>query len=165
MRIYSSWTLLFSVFLYVLPSTTALAATKERGIRLGRLSGVGSGGNIRGPFTNPTSNGPRGGSTTVPEEGTNLWVDYFALGGKGREPALASAFLNFINEPENAAEMAQYLYYATPNQAAEKYLPAEFLANPTIYPTATTLDRSEFYQPIEPRALRRKSAISARILR
>ncbi|MFT6913744.1 MAG: spermidine/putrescine transport system substrate-binding protein [Motiliproteus sp.] len=70
----------------------------------------------------------------VPEEGTNLWVDYFVLGAKAREPALASAFLNFINEPENAAEMVQYVYYATPNKAAEKYLPAEFLANQTIYP-------------------------------
>tara|TARA_R110002095_G_scaffold145253_4_gene125693 strand:- start:9159 stop:10211 length:1053 start_codon:yes stop_codon:yes gene_type:complete len=101
----------------------------------------------------------------VPEEGSNLWVDYFALGAKAREPALASAFLNFINQPDHAAEMAQYLYYATPNQAAEKLLPAAFLANPTIYPPAEVLERCEFYQPLEPRALRRRNAISARILR
>ena len=100
----------------------------------------------------------------VPEEGSNIWVDYFSVGGKAKQPALAHQFLNFINEPQNAARMAQYVYYATPNLAAEQFLPAEFLEDPIIYPGTETLERSEFHQHLAPRVLRRRNAISAQIL-
>ena len=55
---------------------------------------------------------------------TNLWVDHWAVGaqcdeyGKGRY-----AFLDFINDPENAAKNAAFVHYASPNLAANKLLP------------------------------------------
>jgi len=91
----------------------------------------------------------------VPEEGTVLWVDYFAVARHAREPALAMQFLDFMNTPEHAARQAEFVYYATPNRAAEALLPAEFREDPVIYPSAEVLARSETYRPLPPRAQRR----------
>ncbi|MEH6576801.1 MAG: spermidine/putrescine ABC transporter substrate-binding protein [Amphritea sp.] len=101
----------------------------------------------------------------VPQEGGNIWVDYFTLGGKAKNVDLAYAFLNFINEPENAAQMAQYVYYATPNRAAEVLLPPEFLTDPVIYPDQARLESSEFYVRQAPKSLRLRNSISASVFR
>ncbi|MFH7319719.1 spermidine/putrescine ABC transporter substrate-binding protein [Desulfurivibrio sp. D14AmB] len=90
----------------------------------------------------------------LPEEGSVIWVDYLVVARHAKNPALAHAFLNFINEPENAAQMANFVYYATPNLAAEKLLDPEFLADRTIYPDESSLLHSEFYQPLSPRGQR-----------
>lgn len=61
-------------------------------------------------------------------------------------------FINFLNEPEIAARVVEFVYHATPNQAAEEYLPAEYFEDPVIYPSETELSRSEFHAPLPPRA-------------
>lgn len=100
----------------------------------------------------------------LPREGGNVWVDYLALGTHARDPDLAYAFLDFINEPAHAAQQAQFVYYATPNMAAEALLPAEFLQNPVIYPDPTTLESSEFHQGLPARAMRQRNHIAAKVL-
>ncbi len=100
----------------------------------------------------------------LPSEGGNIWVDYFSLGAKASNPDLAYAFLDFINEPENAAQQAQFAYYATPNLAAEALLPVEFRTHPVIYPDSDMLQASEFYATLPARAVRKRNAISARVL-
>ncbi len=100
----------------------------------------------------------------LPSEGSNIWVDYFTLGSNAPTPELAYAFLDFINQPANAARQAQFVYYATPNLGAQALLPGEFLQNPVIYPDSTTLRASEFYQALPPRAQRRRNAVTAKVL-
>lgn len=102
---------------------------------------------------------------TVPSEGTTLWVDYWAVLASSQHQDLAWAFLNFINEPENAARQAQFVHYPTPNTAAEKLLPAEFLEDETVYPSEATLARSEFYAKLAPQAHRSMQTDFARILK
>lgn len=95
----------------------------------------------------------------VPEEGGNIWVDYLVvLEGSGQKD-LAWQFIDFLNQPENAARLAEYVYYATPNKAAEKLLPAEFLEDPIIYPDAASLKKSEFYTPLPAAAVRKRNLI------
>lgn len=89
----------------------------------------------------------------VPEQGTGLWVDYITVMANAASPALAYAFIDFLNQPANAAKNAQYVSFATPNTAAEKLLPAEFRANRAIYPDAKTLANSEMFTALPPRAL------------
>lgn len=91
----------------------------------------------------------------VPEEGTNLWLDCWIVYASSARKALALDFLNFINEPVHAAQLAQELYYATPNQAAYALLPPAFLQDQRIYPSAAVLSRSESYQPLSPKGLQR----------
>lgn len=100
----------------------------------------------------------------VPREGGNLWVDYFVVIESSRNKALAWQFLNFINEPENAAQMAEYVYYATPNTAAHDLLPEDFLSDPVIYPSSEVMARSEFYKPLSPNANRWRNSAFSRVL-
>lgn len=100
----------------------------------------------------------------LPEEGSNIWVDYLCVLRESSNKAAAKQFINFINEPQIAARLAQHVYYATPNRAAEELLPAEFKSDPVIYPSGPALKKSEPYQRISPRAEKRRSAIFSRIV-
>jgi spermidine/putrescine transport system substrate-binding protein len=100
----------------------------------------------------------------LPEEGGQIWIDHLAVPARSASKALAWSFINFLNEPKNAANNAEYVYYATPNMAAEKRLPREFLANPIIYPSAKTLKNSEYYKTLPPRVERMYSDVFSRVV-
>lgn len=87
----------------------------------------------------------------VPKEGGNIWVDYWVVLKSSRNKEWAWKFLDFLNEPKIAARASEYIFYASPNTAAEQYLPVEFLKNPLIYPDEQSLKNSEFYQELPPR--------------
>lgn len=100
----------------------------------------------------------------VPEEGGNLWVDYLVVLEGSNNKDLARAFVDFLNEPANAAQLAQYVYCATPNEAAEALLPDDFLHDPVIYPPAAIIDRSEIFTALPAREERRRAMIYARLV-
>lgn len=102
---------------------------------------------------------------SLPKEGGNLWVDYWTVLNSSTNRTLAMKFLDFINEPENAAQLAEFVYYATPNQAAQKHLPDEFFEDPVIYPPEEFLQRSEFYTSLPPRTARRYNSIFANVVK
>jgi spermidine/putrescine transport system substrate-binding protein len=101
----------------------------------------------------------------VPKEGGSLWVDYLAVMEHSQNKALALKFIDFLNEPENAARLADYVHYGTPNQAAEKHLSDEYLQDPIIYPDARVLETSEFLSELSPRVLRKYNRIFQKVLR
>lgn len=101
----------------------------------------------------------------VPEEGSELWVDQLTVSAASKNKQLAYHFIDFINEPANAAQMALYVYYATPNLAAEKLLPKDFKADKTIYPPESVLDKCEVYTRLTPRATRIRNEIFSTIIR
>ena len=99
----------------------------------------------------------------VPEEGTELWGDYMAVSTASLKKDLAYQFLNFINQPAHAAQMAEWVSYATPNKAAEKLLPAEFLSDSLKYPPKEVLEKSEIYKKLPPRVTRYRNEIFSRV--
>ena len=99
----------------------------------------------------------------LPEEGGNIWMDYIVLSKFSKNKKLAYQFLNFLNEPVNAAQLAEYIYYATPNKEAEKLLPAEFLKNSIIYPSDDALLKSEVYSALKPRTVKLRNKIFSKI--
>lgn len=101
----------------------------------------------------------------LPREGGNIWVDYLVVLQSSMNKDLAYAFINFVNNPENAAQMAEFVYYATPNKAAEKLLPAEFLEDTVIYPGQEALSKSEFHNPLPPRASKKRNLAISKVLR
>lgn len=101
---------------------------------------------------------------SLPKEGGQLWVDYFAVMQSSPNKELAMKFINFMNKPEIAARQAEFVYYATPNTAAEKLLPEEFLADPVIYPGDAVIARSEFVKKLKPRAQNFTNGIAARLV-
>lgn len=100
----------------------------------------------------------------LPEEGGNIWVDYFTIIGKSANKDLAFEFIEFLNQPANAARLAQQVYFATPNRAAVALLPEEFLQDPIIYPSQEALAKSEIYTVLPPRAMKRRNLIFSKLL-
>jgi len=103
-------------------------------------------------------------SFVVPEEGCILWVDYFTVLQSSPNKALAFQFINFLSEPDIAARLAEYLGYATPNAAALKILPKEFLQNQITFPDAESISRCEYNEELPPRVMKKRSAIFSRVI-
>lgn len=99
-----------------------------------------------------------------PKEGGNIWTDYLSVLSTSPRKADAKRFINFLNEPQIAARLAQYVYYATPNKAAEALLSEDFRTDPVIYPSEEVLENAEAYQRLPPRAQKNRAAIFSRIV-
>jgi len=82
-------------------------------------------------------------SYVVPQEGGMVWIDNACIPTGAPHPENAHAFLNFINDPEVNAEIANTIRFATANKAAKEFINPEDLANPAIYPAAETIAKSE----------------------
>lgn len=89
----------------------------------------------------------------IPEEGAPLWFDLFAIPRETPRAELAHHFINFMMDPEVAAECAEYTSSAPANQAAEAKLPAELLENPIIYPDERLLAKCSFHDNTSPERL------------
>lgn len=81
----------------------------------------------------------------VPSEGSNLWFDNLVLPKTMKHEKEAYAFLNFINEPKNATQNAEYIGYATPNNKAKELLPKEVKNDKAFYPDQETIKKLEVY--------------------
>lgn len=90
----------------------------------------------------------------VPEEGSNLWVDYLVMLQSSLRKDLAAKFIDFLNRPEVAARNAEFVFYATPNTAAREHLSKDYFENEVINPGEAVLSRSEIYRELAPRAQR-----------
>lgn len=81
----------------------------------------------------------------VPSEGSNLWFDNLVIPKTVKHKKEAYAFINFMLRPENAAQNAEYIGYATPNSKAKELLPEEVTSDTAFYPTAETMKNLEVY--------------------
>ncbi len=82
----------------------------------------------------------------IPEEGTNFWVDSLAIPVGANNKALAQVFLDYMLDPQVAADISNYTAYGSPNRVAVEtgLIDAELLEDPGIYPTAETSERLFF---------------------
>jgi spermidine/putrescine transport system substrate-binding protein len=81
----------------------------------------------------------------VPREGTAIWMDCLAVLGQSQRRDAALRFIDYLNDPVNAAANARDVRVATPNGAALAMLDEDLLADEDIYPPATILERSHVY--------------------
>ncbi|MFV0556596.1 MAG: PotD/PotF family extracellular solute-binding protein [Lactovum sp.] len=82
----------------------------------------------------------------VPSEGGNLWFDNLVIPKTSKNPELAYAFINFMLEPENAAQNAEYIGYATPNEKSIPLIDPKITSDTQFYPKEETLENLEVYQ-------------------
>ncbi|MEM7058452.1 MAG: spermidine/putrescine ABC transporter substrate-binding protein [Pseudomonadota bacterium] len=80
----------------------------------------------------------------VPDEGGLIWQDCLCIPKGAPHPDNAHAFINYILEADPGALIADYIQYATPNEAARSKLSAEYNENPAIFPTEETVAKCEF---------------------
>ena len=71
----------------------------------------------------------------IPEEGATIWTDNMAILADASNVCTAHTFVNFILDAENGAELTNWTYYASPNDASTDLIDEEITGDPTIYPT------------------------------
>ncbi|EHO49831.1 ABC transporter substrate-binding protein [Lentilactobacillus kisonensis] len=86
----------------------------------------------------------------VPTEGSNMWFDNLVIPKTAKHFKAIYAFLNFMNQPENAAQNAKYIGYSTPNNKALKLLPKSVRDDKQFYPPQDVLDRLQVYSNLSP---------------
>lgn len=82
----------------------------------------------------------------VPHEGSNLWFDSFVIPKTAANVEGAHAFINFMLDPEVAAQNADYVGYATPNAAAMELMDPEVVEDERFYPPEEMRDKLEVYE-------------------
>ncbi|MFD1454722.1 ABC transporter substrate-binding protein [Levilactobacillus lanxiensis] len=86
----------------------------------------------------------------VPSEGSNLWFDNLVIPKTAQHTNAIYAFLNFMSQPKNAAQNAEYIGYATPNRKAKALLPKSVRDDRQFYPTQATIDHLQVYRDLSP---------------
>lgn len=82
----------------------------------------------------------------VPEEGSNLWFDNMVIPKTADNLEGAHLFINFMLDPEVAAQNTDYVGYSTPNEAALALLDEEVTEDERFYPPEELTDRLEVYE-------------------
>ncbi|WP_368298690.1 PotD/PotF family extracellular solute-binding protein [Cytobacillus firmus] len=89
----------------------------------------------------------------VPKEGSNLWFDNMVIPKTAKNPEAAHQFMNFILDPENAAQNTEYVGYSTPNKEALQYMDEETISDERFYPDEEMTARLEVYENLGKRML------------
>lgn len=71
----------------------------------------------------------------IPKEGSLLWVDSLAIPKDAKNVDNALKFIDYLNDPQVAANGVNYVSYASPNLAALDLVDPTIKDNPSIYPT------------------------------
>ncbi|MCQ6561096.1 ABC transporter substrate-binding protein [Paenibacillus mendelii] len=89
----------------------------------------------------------------VPEEGSNLWFDNMVIPKTARNLEGAYAFINFMLDPDHAAQNAEYVGYSTPNKDALALLPEDISGDTRFYPEDDVTAKLEVYDNLGKRML------------
>ncbi len=74
-------------------------------------------------------------SYVIPKEGALMWFDNLAIPTDAPHPDNAHKFINFIMDPQIAADITNYVWYANANAASLPLIDKEITSDPGIYPT------------------------------
>lgn len=83
---------------------------------------------------------------SVPKEGSNLWIDSMVIPANAKNPENAEKFINFMLEPENAAQNAEYVGYSLPSSKAIELLSEDYTDNDVAYPDKSLLKNLEVFR-------------------
>ena len=86
---------------------------------------------------------------SVPEEGSNMWIDSWLIAKTCKHQENAEKFLDFLCREDIAMKNIEYVYYATPNKAVYDKLDKETQENKTIFPDDETLNNCEIFRYLD----------------
>jgi spermidine/putrescine transport system substrate-binding protein len=89
----------------------------------------------------------------IPRSGTSLWIDTMTIPKTAPNLEGAYAWINFLLQPEVAAQFIERLQLATPNQMAKQLLPPQLRQSPVLFPSEKLLTNAETVAPSEDRAI------------
>lgn len=86
----------------------------------------------------------------IPQEGAILWTDHFMIPVNANNPRGAELFLNFILQPQIAAQIVNESYYPMAVDGIESLVLPEILNDPVIFPDNAQLQNAELTLSIPP---------------
>ncbi len=84
----------------------------------------------------------------LPQSGTSFWTDTMVIPKTAPNPEGAYKWLNFMMQPEVAAQVSERISFATASQSAFKLLPAKVRENKTLFPPEEMLKKCESIAPL-----------------
>lgn len=82
----------------------------------------------------------------VPESGTCIWMDAFAVPKDAQSKGNAELFLNFLCREDIAKINFEYIYYSTPNKAVKASLDEEVLSERAIFPADSVYENATVFK-------------------
>jgi spermidine/putrescine-binding protein len=89
----------------------------------------------------------------MPKEGGTVWQDNMCIPASSTRKATAEHFINWMLDPEHAAQNTNYVWYASPVEAAKEFIDPDILDDPAIYLDEETISRLEWIEPLPGNAL------------
>jgi len=77
----------------------------------------------------------------TPKEGALKWVDSLAIPHTTQNTEQAYMFINFLLEPQNMAEVTNYVQFANTSSYSKKFIRTEIINNLVLYPRPETMDK------------------------
>jgi spermidine/putrescine transport system substrate-binding protein len=84
----------------------------------------------------------------IPASGSSIWTDTMAIPKTAPNVEAAYAWINYMLEPQNAAQITERLKFATASKAAIDLLPGNLKANTNLFPNEAILSKCEGIAPI-----------------
>ncbi|WP_410175587.1 polyamine ABC transporter substrate-binding protein [Limnoraphis robusta] len=88
----------------------------------------------------------------TPRSGSSLWIDTLVIPKSAPNPDGAYQWMNFMLQPEIAAQVVERLSFATPSEVAFRKLPKTLRDDPTLFPPESVIERSESLAPLSAEA-------------
>jgi spermidine/putrescine transport system permease protein len=85
---------------------------------------------------------------TIPREGAMVFVDNLAIPKNAPHAGLAREFLDFVLEPEIAAEICLTTGYSTPSKSGRELLPLAVRDNRAMFPTAAQMKQLRAFEDL-----------------
>ena len=85
---------------------------------------------------------------SVPQEGSNVWVDAVVIPKTAKNKENAEKFIDFLCRPDIAQRNCEYIWYSSPNTGAIELMGEDYTENLAINPSQDIIDRCEWFQDI-----------------
>jgi len=96
---------------------------------------------------------------SIPKEGAVLALDSFVIHRSGARPDLAHAFINFMLDGDNAADVSNLIGAGNPNAAAMPLIRSEIADNPAIFPASAETQKLQMLRDFDLRSRRLMSRL------
>lgn len=96
---------------------------------------------------------------SIPREGAVMALDSFVIHRSSPHPELAHAFINFMLDGRNAADVSNLIGAGNPNAAAMPLIRSELVDNPAIFPPSDETRRLQMLRDFDVNSRRRLSRL------
>ena len=84
----------------------------------------------------------------IPAEGGVVWADNLCIPKTSDEQYTAELFINYILQPEIAAQITNFTWFGSPVEAANEFIDPEIIEEPAIYPPPEVMAKLEWIEDV-----------------